>query len=166
MATWCGLGWGRKCGHIGNGDIYMCVCIYAIERTWLVLVNVTTIGGIYTGATGRRQANRMCFQSWFYCFVVTYRANNGWRVQHRVLIQAVNNLQHSPPGLSAVCCPWWRKWQTPLTSPDVLFCATLHLIAVKVIIFVWKLFCMQILFSFGSQIVVTWTKVRRIEKVL
>jgi len=62
---------GRKCGHIGNGDIY------AFERTWLVLVNVTITGGMYTGAAGRRQANGVCFQSWFYRFVVTYRTNNG-----------------------------------------------------------------------------------------
>jgi len=66
------VGWGGgKCGHIGNGDIY------AFERTWLVLVNVTISGGMFTGATGRRQPNCMCFQSWFYCFDVTYRANSG-----------------------------------------------------------------------------------------
>jgi hypothetical protein len=65
------VGGGGGCGHLGNGDIY------AFERTWLVLVNVTVTGGMYTVATSRRQANRMCFQSWFYCFVVTYRAKNG-----------------------------------------------------------------------------------------
>ena len=41
--------------------------VYAFERTWLVLVNVTITGGMFTGATGRRQPNCMCFQPWFYC---------------------------------------------------------------------------------------------------
>jgi len=46
--------------------------IYAFERTWLVLVNVTISGGMFTGATGRRQPNYV-----FYCFDVTYSANSG-----------------------------------------------------------------------------------------
>jgi len=39
--------------------------IYAFERTWLVLVNVTITGGMFTGATGRKQPTGMCFQSLF-----------------------------------------------------------------------------------------------------
>lgn len=50
-----GLG-GGGCRNIGNEDIY------AFERTWHILVNVTVDGGMYTGFTGRRQANHMFFQ--------------------------------------------------------------------------------------------------------
>jgi hypothetical protein len=52
-------------------------------------------GGIYTGATGRKPANHTCFESWFYFFTVAYKVNKEQRVQHKLLVQTINNFQSS-----------------------------------------------------------------------
>jgi hypothetical protein len=64
---------GQKCGNAGNR-------VYMFESMWQVRVNVTIRGGMCTRATGRRQANYMHFESWFYCFTVAYRVNMEQRV--------------------------------------------------------------------------------------
>jgi hypothetical protein len=49
--------------------------VYMFESTWDVLVNCTIRWGVCAGTTGRRQADYMHFESWFYSFIVSYNVN-------------------------------------------------------------------------------------------
>jgi hypothetical protein len=68
---------GKECLHLKACGMYL----------WMLQSN----GGVYTGVTGRRQANHMHFESWFYCFIVARRVNMEQRVR-----KVGRVLQHHP----------------------------------------------------------------------
>jgi len=59
-------------------------------------------GGICAGATGRRQANHMCFQSWFHHFTVEYRVNIEKKPVTPTILKNSEQIQSSPQG-----CLWF-----------------------------------------------------------
>lgn len=103
---------GQQCSSVGNGT-----AIYMFERRLHVLVN--RMGVVCPGVTGRRQVDHTSLELWFYCFIVEFRVNTEQRVQHRLLIQFLNNLHIVV--LEVVCgsLPAKGKWAShwnPLTQ--------------------------------------------------
>jgi hypothetical protein len=84
----------------------------------------------------------MTFESWFYCFTVTYSVNMERRVQCRLLVQTLTTFRIAP-GLICGFCHLWGRWKTPSESTDMLISATLCQTAVGVSI----LFSDQFLFN-------------------
>lgn len=102
------------------------------------------------------------FESWFHCFVVACRVNMEQRVQYILFIETFKVV----PEVVCSLLPLMGKVADTINST---WHAILNWTVVKmfsICFYVCKLFLVQWLLQFGSQIIVLWTEVRRIMRVL